>query len=126
MPSRSARGVFVPLACGGIAVLAVSAAAALGFELHARSYHDSLLTRGFEPSACAPGGPAAGSAECKEVASRFGQRNDAYAVMVGSFLAAGVLGMAAGIAVMMEPRSATKVAVTATAGGGGLAVQGTW
>ena len=127
LPSRSARGVLAPLACAGFAVLAVSAVTALGFELHARSYHDGLVARGFEPTACAAGGPEAGSAECKEVASRFRQRDDAVGVMSGAAIAAGLLAVGAVVAAVVDPpRSTTKVAVTVIAGGGGLAVQGTW
>lgn len=118
--------MLVPLTCAGVAVLAVSAVTLLGFELHARNHHNGLVARGFESNTCAAGGPAAGSAECEEVALRFRQRDDAYNVMIGAGVAVGVLALGAAFAVALEPRSTTKVAVTATAGGGGLAVQGAW
>ena len=110
-------------------VFGVSAVTGLGFELHARAYYNLLYARGFGPSNCAAGAAGAGAAECREVASRFRQRDDAANVMLGAGVAAGVLALSAGLAVALEPKGAgVKVTATptASAGGGGLAVRGTW
>jgi hypothetical protein len=124
-PSASVRGVLVPAACLGAAVFAASAVTALGFELHMSAMHSALDARGFRPSSCAPGQPAAGSTDCKELDARARQRTDAANVMIGTGIAAAWLGLAAGIVVALDPRG-PRVAATASVDSGGILVQGQW
>ena len=125
VPALSARGVLVPAACLGAAVFVVSAATAIGFEVHWTSLRAALEERGFGRGACSPGSPLAGSADCQEIDARLRQRNDAANVMIGSGIVAGVLAAGAGIAIALEP-GRPRVSVSADATGAGIAVGGEW
>lgn len=125
VPALSARGVLLPAACVGAAVFMVSAATAIGFEVHWSSLRGALAARGFQPGSCAPGGSLAASVDCKEIDARVGQRNDAANVMIGSGIVAAALAAGAGIAIALEPKR-PQVSVSAGATGAGIAVRGEW
>jgi hypothetical protein len=107
------------------AVFAGTAALAIAFEVHARSLQGALVARGFTPSTCATGQPAAGSADCEEIASRMTQRDIFMSMMFGTGVVTGLLAIGAAIAFAGEPRGPTLTPVAST-NGGGLILQGTW
>ena len=124
-PALSARGVLVPAACVGAAVFVVSAATAIGFEVHATSTRSGLVASGLDLGACGPGASFASSVACAQLAARTRQRNDAANVMIGSGIVAAVLAAGAGIAIALEPKR-PQVSVSAGATGAGIAVRGEW
>lgn len=124
-PDWSPRGVLGPLACVAGVAFVVSAATDIGLTAHASSLHDDLEARGFQPYACAPGQPAAGSAECMEITSRAAQRQAAADAMVGTGVAAAVLGAAAALAISLDGRGPT-LGASVGAAGATLTVQGSW
>lgn len=125
LPAWSVRGMLVPAACLGAALFTVSAATAIGLEVHAMSLRSKLDARGFKSSSCAPGQPQAGSPDCTEIVSRMQQRTDAANVLIASGIAAGALAVGAGLSIALD-RPGAKLAATVGADGGGLIFQGTW
>lgn len=124
VPAPSARGVLGPAACAGVLVLAASAGTAIGLTVHADSLRDSMAARGFTATSCA-GGPLAKPRDCDDLLARGQQRDTARDVLIGAGITAGALVGAAAVAIMVEPLNA-RVALGATAAGGGIAVQGVW
>lgn len=124
-PEGSPRGVLGPLACAATTAFVVSAATNIGLTAHAESMHDALQARGFQPHSCAPGQPAAGSSVCMEITARAANRHVAGDVMIGSGVAAAVLGAAAALAIMLDRRGPT-LGASVGAAGAALTVQGSW
>jgi hypothetical protein len=123
-PTPTVPGVLLGLTYASAAILAVSGATAIGFEVHFSSMRNALA-KGSAPHGECTSPPD--SAECAELIRRFNQRNTTVDLTIGTAIATAALAAATGVAFGLK-RSPLRpsVALNASPYGGGIVVVGAW